>query len=62
MTVERFGSEMNLVLVSACFTRLPSKFIIALKYRVPLNSLNKAMLLNFCLKPSKVFPILKFLI
>lgn len=38
MTVEGFGSEINLVLVRASFTRLPLKFIIALNYRVPLNS------------------------
>lgn len=31
MTVESLGSEINLVLVSARFTRLPFKFITALK-------------------------------
>lgn len=30
------GSEMNLVLVGARFTRLPLKFRLALKFRVPL--------------------------
>lgn len=38
MTVERLGSEINLVLVSASFARLPLKCIIALMYRVPFNS------------------------
>lgn len=38
MTVERLGSEINWVLVSASFTRLALKFIIALMCRVPFNS------------------------
>lgn len=46
LRVERFGSEVNLVLVSACFTRLPFKLIIALKYTVTLNNL-KMTIFNY---------------
>ena len=38
VTVERFGSQINLVLVSASFTRLPLKFLSALKCRVTLKT------------------------
>ena len=46
--MERFGSEINLVLARARFTRLPLKFIIALKYRVTLNSQKMASLQKNC--------------
>ena len=46
VTVERLMWEIKLVLARACFTRLSLKFIIALKYKVTLNSW-KMVKLNF---------------
>lgn len=46
VTIERFGSPVNLVLVSASVTRPPLKFSSALKYRVTPNNQKMVVLFN----------------
>ena len=44
--VERFGSQVNWVLVSASFTSVPLKFLSALRHRVTLNNQKMVVLFN----------------
>ena len=53
--------ERNLVHANTPFTRLPLKIIIALKYRVTLNSQKMVILFSFCSELSKDLPNVIFL-
>lgn len=61
--VERFGSQVNLVLVSASFTSVPLKFLSALRHRVTLNNRKMVVLFNVLeIESRSPQPFLKFLI